>query len=93
VGLGSAKIAGHVSRYCRRLYLLGREEVYADDVGRYVRTGELGRESLGSEVAILERMGHLFRERRKLESFVESMFVTKWFAEWLRCRLSMKCGV
>ena len=63
--------------------------MYADDVGRYVRTGELGRESLGSEVAILERMGHLFRERRKLESFVESRFVMKCFAEWLRCRLSI----
>jgi hypothetical protein len=60
--------------------------VYADDVGRCVRTGELGRESLGSEVAILERMCHLFRERRKLGKFVESMFVTKWFVEWLRCR-------
>jgi hypothetical protein len=93
VGLGSAKIAGHVSRYCRGICLLRLAEVYAADVGRYVRRGELGRESLGREVAILERMGHLFRERIKLESFVESMFVTKWFAEWFRCRLSMKCGV
>lgn len=69
--------------------MLGLEEVYADEVGRYVRRGELGRESLGSEVAILERMDHLFRERIKLGSFVESMFVTKWFAKWLRCRLSI----
>jgi len=55
--------------------------VYADDVGRWARRGELGRESLGSEVAILERMGHLFRERRELESFVESMLAAKRFAE------------
>jgi len=55
--------------------------VYADDVGRWVRRGELGRESLGSEVANLKGVGHLFRERIKLESFVRSMLAAKRFAE------------
>jgi hypothetical protein len=44
-------------------------------------TRETERESLGRKVAILEGMGHLFRERRKLESFVESMLAAKRFAE------------
>jgi hypothetical protein len=58
--------------------------VYAADVGRWgrwVRRGELGRESLGSEVANLKEMGHLFRERIKLESFVQGMLAAKRFAE------------
>jgi hypothetical protein len=61
--------------------LLGLEKVYVADVERWVRRGELGRESLGREEANLKGIGHLFRERIKLESFVDSMFAAEWFAE------------
>ena len=57
----TAIIGVPVSRCCRELFLLGREEVYAADVGRWKRKGELEWGSLGRKVANLEGMGHLFR--------------------------------